>query len=166
MHTNFTRQQQQSTIPAKRTSQQSPGSWPQSTNIVSMPCQSTVRQQEWTTFTTETSVQQQQQQQPVIPMVTMTYNATTPGEHTNNGTADGSLRGMSLADIALSTADGASSTNWIIGDNSKNLAAAMQFLGGMPANDSNPYYASNIPFTSAPQQWPSYDFSDLPTDPN
>lgn len=167
MHTNYTRQQQQSSIPAKRTSQQqqSPGNWPPSTtNVVSMPNQSAVRQQEWTTFTPDTTVQPSQ---PVLS-APVTYNTTTSGEQTTNNGTDGSLRGMSLADLALSTADGCSATNWILGDNSKNLAAAMQFLGGMPANNNNPYYASTIPFTNAapPQQWPSYDFSDLPTDPH
>ncbi|KAI7886160.1 hypothetical protein K492DRAFT_226575 [Lichtheimia hyalospora FSU 10163] len=163
MHTNFTRQQQQSTIPAKRTS------WSPSTHAVStLPCQSSVRQQEWPTFTPDTTpVQPPQSNQPALPIETVTYNTTPPEEPTTNNASDGSLRGMSLADLALSTADGVSSTNWILGDNSKNLAAAMQFLGGMPANNNNnPYYASNIPFTSAPQQWPSYDFSDLPQDPN
>ncbi|KAG0192513.1 hypothetical protein DFQ28_008905 [Apophysomyces sp. BC1034] len=51
-------------------------------------------------------------QQSMQPMMPMTNIAT--------------MRKMSLADLALSTCDGASTTNWILGDNSQNVAAAIQ----------------------------------------
>jgi hypothetical protein len=43
---------------------------------------------------------------------------------------DPSMRKMSLAELALSTCDGASCTNWTVGDNRENVAAALQSLMG------------------------------------
>ncbi|KAI8343910.1 hypothetical protein BC941DRAFT_446951 [Chlamydoabsidia padenii] len=58
-----------------------------------------------------------------------TNNNFYPGN--NNVTSwNPSLRKMSLAELALSTCDGASCTNWTVGDNRENIAAALQSLMG------------------------------------
>ncbi|KAI9492545.1 hypothetical protein BDB00DRAFT_429874 [Zychaea mexicana] len=106
--------------------------------------------------------EQQQQQQPIpAPNPFSSFDVTQM--------EDMPLRGMSLADLALSTSDGASRTNWLLGgDNSKNLAASMQALGRIPNQNifqvSPNHQTTTPPFpttTSAEhehQPWP-YDFS-------
>ncbi|KAI7883515.1 hypothetical protein K492DRAFT_143805 [Lichtheimia hyalospora FSU 10163] len=70
-----------------------------------------------------------------------------------------SMRGMSLADLSLSSCDGASCTDWIVGDNSKYLAAALQSLGRTSSTEENLIDIANMPFVPAAQtQWP-FDFS-------
>lgn len=73
-------------------------------------------------------------------------------------TSSSSMRGMSLADLSLSSCDGASCTDWIVGDNSKYLAAALQSLGRTSSTDENLVDIANMPFVPAAQtQWP-FDF--------
>jgi hypothetical protein len=65
-----------------------------------------------------------------------------PGSANSNHLAsyDPSLRKMSLAELALSTCDGASCTNWTVGDNRENVAAALQSLMGRGGNS----YGGNV----------------------
>lgn len=72
-----------------------------------------------------------------------------------------SIRGMSLADLSLSSCDGASCTDWIVGDNSKYLAAALQSLGRTSSTDDSLIDIASMPpppfVPAADTQWP-FDF--------
>lgn len=67
-------------------------------------------------------------------------------------------RNMPLADLSLSTCDGVSCTDWNIGDNTANLAAAMQSIARIQPNNqlSNNYAPTDGQATSMQnaQRWP------------
>ncbi|KAI9258795.1 fungal-specific transcription factor domain-containing protein [Phascolomyces articulosus] len=163
MHSNYMRQKQAS---MKNTQNEH---WQQHQQQRMVAAESAVRQQ-WpaanTTNMSPVAGLQQQQQQPmpqgggaeqsVPPAFSSFVSATSPMEDMPP------FRGMSLADIAQSTSDGASRTNWILGgDNTKNIAASMQALGRFPnqnifqMNNNN----STPPFSSTDDQPWLYDFS-------
>ncbi|KAI7855071.1 fungal-specific transcription factor domain-containing protein [Circinella umbellata] len=166
MHSNYMRQKQAS---LKTTQNEHWQQHHQSQRMVAT--ESAVRQQQWPTTPIATAnLQQQQQQQTGLqqgvngPIATgfSTFPTSSPiGEFP--------FRGVSLADIAQSTSDGASSTNWFLGaDNTKNIAASMQALGRVPnqnsfpmtTNTNNPFSTNNITGGNQQQQQPwLYDFS-------
>ncbi|KAI9317682.1 fungal-specific transcription factor domain-containing protein [Dichotomocladium elegans] len=63
--------------------------------------------------------------------------------------SDVSLRGNSLIDLSLSTSDGISGSNWILGDHTKSLASSIQSLGRIPAPYSAYFDVPNMSFEDA-----------------
>ncbi|KAI9315335.1 fungal-specific transcription factor domain-containing protein [Dichotomocladium elegans] len=115
---------------------------------------------------------------PLIPVPGVAQTTTADIMNTNRNelqlafnapstlTENAPVRGMSLADLSLSSCDGASCTDWIVGDNSKNIAAAMQSLsrattpGGL--NNMFDFIGASAAFTPD-TPWP-FDFSNMTSD--
>ena len=162
MHSNYMRQKQAS---LKNTQNEH---WQQHQQQRMVATESSVRQQQWSTPPTNNLQQQQQQQAGIqqgvpgqIPSGFSPFPASSPIEEMP-------FRGVSLADIAQSTSDGASRTNWFLGaDNTKNIAASMQALGRVPNpnifqmttdNNNAPFSTNNTIGDQQQQPW-LYDFS-------
>ena len=161
MHSNYRRQIQAS---SKNTQNEH---WQQHQQQRMVATESAVRQQQWPTAPTNNLQHGQQQagiQQGVtgqIPSGFSPFPASSPIDEMP-------FRGVSLADIAQSTSDGASRTNWFLGaDNTKNIAASMQALGRVPnpnifqmitTNNNDPFSTNNATGDQQQQPW-LYDFS-------